>query len=167
MQAPVAKLRLMLLQRCWLRLQSAVSENSTFEVILGFRLKQFFFNNSLGSWEIIQNYKMKKEQQCEMLCPYHAFTKYKETCGAGKTEVRFHSVMLMYLHDWPRPCGGTVVVVDIVSSSLCVLSLFPSGGQALCGHCVTCCRGRLAKCRKKAKAINKKERILDTDIKSR
>lgn len=69
MQTPLAKLRLMLLQRCWLRLQSAVSENSTFEVILGFRLKLYFFNNSLGSWEIIQNYKMKQEQQCEMLRP--------------------------------------------------------------------------------------------------
>lgn len=74
---------------------------------------------------------------------------------------------LMYLHDWPCPCGGAVVVVDIVSSSLCVLSLFPSRGQALCGHCVTCCRRRLAKCGKRANAINKQEHILHTDIYSR
>lgn len=70
MQVPLAKPRLLLLQllRYWLRLQSAVSGNSTFEVILGFRLEHGF-NNSLGGWEIIQNYKMNKEKPCEMLWP--------------------------------------------------------------------------------------------------
>lgn len=158
MQLPLAKLHLMLLQRCWLRLQSAVSENSTFEVKLGFGLNHFS-HNSCGSWDIVQNDKMKKEQQREMLWPIMLSGSTKKHVVQERLMLDFRvscwPADLMYLHDWPRPRGGTVVVVHIVSSSLCVLSLFPSGGQALCGHCVTCCRGRLAKRRKSANAINK------------
>lgn len=91
---------LLLLQRCWLRLQSAVSENSTFEVILGFGLNQFS-HNSFGSWDIIQNDKMKKRATAGNAVAYHAFRKYKETCGAGKIDVRFQSVMLACRPDVP------------------------------------------------------------------
>lgn len=111
---------------------------------MGFRLKIFFFlNDSLGTLEIIPNYKMKKEQKCEIPWPIMLSGNKKKCVVQESLKLDFilscWPADLMYLHDRPRPCGGAVVVVDIVSSSLCVLSLFPSGGQALCGHCVTCC----------------------------
>lgn len=61
---------------------------------------------------------------------------------------------LLYLHDWPRPCGGAAVMVDVVSSSLCILPFLPSRWQALCGQGVTSCRGRLTRCEQRAKTAN-------------
>lgn len=109
---------------------------------------------------------MKKKQKCEILWPIM-------WSGSTKKGLKLDFIVsrwpadLRYLHDWPRPCGGPVVVVDIVSSSLCILSLFPSRRQALCAHCVTCCWGRLTKYRKRANAIHKWGRMLHSDIKSR
>lgn len=58
---------------------------------------------------------------------------------------------LLYLHNWPSPGCGAVVMVDVISSSLGVLPLLPSRGQARGGQGVSSRRGRLAKCRKRAK----------------
>lgn len=127
-------------------------------------------NNNLGILEIIQNYKMEEKKRAKVWPITLSGTTEKRVVQKGlKLEfaVSRWPADLRYLHDWPRPCGGPVVVVDIVRSSLRVLPLFPSRGQALCAHCVTCCRGRLAKHRKRANAIYKRERILHSDIESR
>lgn len=53
---------------------------------------------------------------------------------------------LLYLHNWPSPSSGAVVMIDVISSSLGVLPLLPSGGQAGGGQGVGSCRGGLIEC---------------------
>lgn len=53
---------------------------------------------------------------------------------------------LLYLHNWPSPGSGAVVMVDVISSSLAVLPLFPSRGQARGSQGVSSRRRRLAEC---------------------
>ena len=58
---------------------------------------------------------------------------------------------LLYLHNWPSPGCGAAVMVHVISSSLGVLPLLPSRGQARGGQGVSSRRGRLAKCGERAK----------------
>lgn len=91
MQRPLATLRLTLLQRCWRRLQSAVSENSTIEVTLGGRSKPVF---SQQLWTLGHHTKRQDDERATAgnAAAYHAFRKYKETRGAGKIDGRRRSV---------------------------------------------------------------------------
>lgn len=57
----------------------------------------------------------------------------------------------LYLHNRPSPGSGAAVMVDVISSSLAVLPLLPSRGQARGGQGVSGRWGRLAECRERAK----------------
>lgn len=58
---------------------------------------------------------------------------------------------LLYLHYWSSPSCGAVVMVDVISSSLGVLPLLPSRGQARGGQGISSRRRRLTQCGEKAK----------------